>query len=228
MINEVTDKDLFEHLKSSCPEDWHDYIRHPFVLNLADGSLREESFRHYLTQDYVFLKHFSRAWALAVYKADTLQDMKEASAILDGLLNQEMALHIEYCQAWGIEPETIEATTEARANMAYTRYVLDAGMSGDLLDLLVALAPCVVGYAEIAEERMADTETQLSTNPYSKWLETYAADDYQQLATQMKRQLNTLAAQRATTARLPALKKHFLHATRLEQDFWTMGLDCSF
>jgi thiaminase/transcriptional activator TenA len=29
--------------------------------------------------------------------------------------------------------------------LAYTRYVLDAGMRGDLLTLMGALAPCVVG-----------------------------------------------------------------------------------
>jgi hypothetical protein len=36
--------------------------------------------------------------------------------------------------------------------LANTRYVLDAGMRGDLLKLRVALAPCVVGYAEIAAQ----------------------------------------------------------------------------
>lgn len=39
---------------------------------------------------------------------------------------------------------------EARATLAYTRYVLDTGNRGDLLDLHVALAPCLVGYGEIA------------------------------------------------------------------------------
>ncbi len=29
--------------------------------------------------------------------------------------------------------------------LAYTRYVLDTGMRGDLLALQVALAPCVIG-----------------------------------------------------------------------------------
>ena len=33
--------------------------------------------------------------------------------------------------------------------LAYTRYVLELGLAGDALDLMVALAPCIAGYAEI-------------------------------------------------------------------------------
>ena len=40
-----------------------------FVEQLGDGSLPRKSFLHYLVQDYVFLVHFSRAWALAVVKS---------------------------------------------------------------------------------------------------------------------------------------------------------------
>ncbi len=43
-----------------------------------------------------------------------------------------------------------------------TRFVLDRGMAGDLLDLHVALAPCVLGYAEIgtALEHQATVENR--------------------------------------------------------------------
>jgi thiaminase/transcriptional activator TenA len=44
--------------------------------------------------------------------------------------------------------------------MAYTRYVLDAGMRSDLLTLRVALAPCVIGYAEIATRLAAQPRTR--------------------------------------------------------------------
>jgi thiaminase (transcriptional activator TenA) len=32
---------------------------------LADGSLAEAAFRHYLVQDYLFLTEFARAYALS-------------------------------------------------------------------------------------------------------------------------------------------------------------------
>jgi thiaminase/transcriptional activator TenA len=47
---------------------------------LADGSLAEAAFRHYLVQDYLFLIEFARAYALSVYKSPKLADMREAAA----------------------------------------------------------------------------------------------------------------------------------------------------
>jgi hypothetical protein len=39
---------------------------------MADGSLAEAAFRHYLVQDYLFLIEFARAYALSVYKSPKL------------------------------------------------------------------------------------------------------------------------------------------------------------
>ena len=55
---------LFERLKAAAAADWGDYVGHPFVRQLGDGSLPEAAFRAYLVQDYLFLIHFARAWAL--------------------------------------------------------------------------------------------------------------------------------------------------------------------
>jgi thiaminase (transcriptional activator TenA) len=43
-------------------------------------------------------------------------------------------------RARGLMRQELEATEEAPANLAYTRYVLEAGYSGDFLDLMAALA----------------------------------------------------------------------------------------
>ena len=129
--------------------DWDAYTRHAFVQALGDGSLPRAAFLTYLVQDYLFLIQFSRAWALAVVKAGDLQEMRACSATVHALLDQEMALHVQTCAAAGIDTAAMLATPEAVGNMAYTRYVLEAGYSGDFLDLLAALMPCVLGYGEI-------------------------------------------------------------------------------
>jgi thiaminase/transcriptional activator TenA len=63
---------LFARLRAAAADDWEAYTGHEFVRRLADGSLPEECFRHYLIQDYLFLIHFARAYALAAYKSETL------------------------------------------------------------------------------------------------------------------------------------------------------------
>ncbi len=42
---------------------WAEYTEHAFVAGLADGSLPRAAFLRYLVLDYLFLMHFSRAWA---------------------------------------------------------------------------------------------------------------------------------------------------------------------
>lgn len=219
------EENLLIRLIAHCREDWRRYVDHPFVTALAAGTLPEASFRHYLTQDYVFLIHFSRAWALAAYKSERLADMRAAAQVMHGLLEHEMELHVQCCRSWGIEREALEDTTEASGNMAYTRYVLERGLSGDLLDLLVALAPCVCGYAEIGRTRIAHPETVLEGNPYRDWLELYAGEEFQGLARSVSRQMDDLAAERATDARMTSLARTFTQATRLEIGFWDMGLN---
>ncbi|MEE8549210.1 MAG: thiaminase II, partial [Alphaproteobacteria bacterium] len=55
---------LFARLKAACADDWQAYAGHAFVKRLADGTLPEACFRHYLGQDYLFLIHLARAYAL--------------------------------------------------------------------------------------------------------------------------------------------------------------------
>ena len=66
--------------------------------------------------------------------------------------------------------------------MAYTRYVLEKGVQGDLLDLHVALAPCMLGYAEIGRALAGCPTAHVEANPYTPWIDMYASDEYQALA----------------------------------------------
>ena len=221
---------VFSALKATCPDDWDAYVRHDFVRRLGDGSLPEACFRHYLGQDYIFLIHFARAYALAAFKSDALEDMRQAAATLDALINTEMGLHVTYCAGWGLSEPEMAALPEAEANLAYTRFVLDTGLAGDLLDLLAALAPCVMGYAEIGAWLAADPASELSDeNPYRDWIEMYAGAEYQEVARGAARQLDRIAAGRLgadveASPRWPGLCRTFGTATRLEIGFWDMGL----
>jgi thiaminase/transcriptional activator TenA len=215
---------LFDALKARCRLEWNGYCQHEFVRRIADGTLQEKCFRHYLMQDYLFLIHFSRAWALAAYKADNLEDMRAAAANLSTHLNVEINLHLEYCEGWGITEKELEGLDESAANMAYTRYVLERGLAGDILDLHVALAPCIIGYAIICSSLINDSATQLAGNPYRKWMEMYAGEEYQDVARNAVRHLDILAESRMGKGRMESLAKTFKQATILEIGFWDMGL----
>ena len=219
----VTDG-LFARLRGVCADEWAGYTEHAFIKQLAAGSLPDASFRHYLIQDYLFLIHFARAYALAAYKSDNLEDIRAASRSVAAIVDTETSLHIDFCKGWGLSEQDLESAPESRATMAYTRYVLECGMAGDVLDLYVALAPCAVGYAEIGGALMADPATRLEGNPYAKWIEMYAGADYQDVARRAVAQMDSLFERRGGPGRMTSLAETFGRATRLETGFWDMGL----
>lgn len=215
---------LYTRLRAAAGADWTAYTEHAFVRGMADGTLPVACFRHYLIQDYLFLFQFARAYALAAAKADTLADLRRASAGLAALADTEMGLHVRYCAGWGIDEAAMLATPEALETVAYTRYVMDCGYSGDLLDLHVALAPCMAGYAEIGARLAADPATKLEGNPYRSWIETYAGAEYQDAAAAESEYLDTLWERRGSEGRFEGVSTIFRTATRLEAAFWQMGL----
>jgi thiaminase (transcriptional activator TenA) len=214
---------FFEHLKTEAAAEWRAYTEHPFTAAIAEGTLSEAAFRHYLVQDYLFLIEFARAYALAVYKSPQLSDMREAAAGLSAIVDVEMNLHVKLCAGWGLSPADLERAPPATEMLAYTRYVLDAGMRGDLLTLKVALAPCVVGYAEIAARLAALPDARAATNPYRVWIDEYAGAAYQEVAARARAHLERLVDLYATPAREGELIAVFKEATRLETNFWEMG-----
>lgn len=216
----------FPRLRDAAGKVWLDYTHHAFVEQLGDGVLPREAFLGYLVQDYVFLIHFARAWALAVTKADDLQEMRACAATVDALVNHEISLHVKTCAEAGLREDDLYSAEEHPANLAYTRYVLDAGHSGDLLDLLAALIPCVLGYGEIGM-RLRHCVTE--THPYRDWIATYADVEYQKVCRDAGMLFDHAVTRRLGVAptQTPGWKRlrtRFNTATRLEVRFWDMGL----
>lgn len=211
-------------LITPCQTEWQGYTQHRFVRELAAGTLPKAAFQHYLKQDFLFLRHYARAYALAVYKSPTLDDMRKCLPALQGLIEHEIGLHIEYCREWGLSEDDLQAVEEDVATVAYTRYVLDCGHAGDYLDLNAALAPCALGYAVIGKELAESPEMVWDDNPYRPWMEMYSGDEFQQGAVDYAKYINSLlAAVPADSTRWAQLQKTFSTATRMEIAFWEQG-----
>ncbi|KAG0296836.1 hypothetical protein BGZ98_000806 [Dissophora globulifera] len=216
---------LTNYLLKACEVDWKKYTEHEFVQGLADGTLPRESFIHYMKQDYLFLQTYARAHGLGAFKARTMAESKAFADIVVHIAH-ESQLHINYCAKWGISYHDIVNTQESMANVAYTRYVLDIGMTGDLLDLGLAIAPCLIGYGHIGNRLYNDPNTvRGQANPYWEWIENYHDSGYQEAVERgvamLERSCNT---QQPSEHRLKQLEGIFRTATRLEISFWDMAL----
>lgn len=103
--------------------------------------------------------------------------------------------------------------------------MLEAGYSGDLLDLLAALVPCVMGYGEIGTRLAAEA----TSDTYAEWINTYAGEEYQEACKAAGAALDAAVIRRLgdsfeTVPRFERLCTNFRMATELEVGFWQMGL----
>ncbi|MGO3078407.1 thiaminase II [Corynebacterium casei] len=218
---------LFADLKKAIGTEWTDYTEHEFVQKLGAGTLPLPVFQDYLVQDYHFLVQFARANALAAYKSRKLADIKDATGALQAILH-ETELHRRLTARWGITEEALDAAAEKQTTVAYTRYVLDTGMSGDLLDMHVALSPCSIGYAEIGAALEPQRTRALDAgeeHPYGEWIAEYSGTEFQTAARAATDRLDALTAGGVTAERFDSLVEIFRAATRLEAAFWQQALD---
>ena len=217
---------VFKLLKEENKENWILYTKHDFLQKLSQGTLKEEKFLNYLIQDYLFLIQFSKAWSLAILKSDNLEEMKIAASTVNDLINFEMELHISLCANYGISKSDLENADEENQNIAYTRYVLELGYSGDFLDLLSSLAPCVLGYGEIGIN-YKNSNPKISM--YQKWIDTYSSKEYQDVCKNVSNLIDQAFMLRlgdnfVSTYKWKKVNKIFNKATLLEVDFWNMAM----
>ena len=213
----------YQTLRHNCPS-WDDYIQHDFVKQLADGTLAPSSFRYYLVQDYLYLIHYTRVMALSVYKSDTLAQMRVGQAGINAMLDMEIGMYLDFCRQWSIPLEQVENAPESAVTIAYSRYILDAAMSGSLAELYAAIAPCLMGYGEIGKR--IKEQGFITGNPYQPWLDVFSSDEFQAITAQNEAQINTLLAD-ASPAQANKFQRLFNTATRMEVNFWQQALDLS-
>ncbi len=214
---------LYGNLRRDAADEWKGYVEHDFVAGIGRGTLSRDEFLAWMVQDYLYLIHYTRAYALLVYKSGRVAQMASAAAIVHGLLNGEMSLHRRQLSEAGIGPEELERTPETLETLAYSRYILDRGMCGDVLDLTVTLSACLAGYGEIGMRLLADPATQLAGNPYRDWIETYGGADYLGLVREGLSKLEDLSGQLGGERRFASLLTQFREAVRLETAFWNAG-----
>ncbi|KAL0633366.1 trifunctional hydroxymethylpyrimidine kinase/phosphomethylpyrimidine kinase/thiaminase [Maublancomyces gigas] len=202
---------------------WRAYTHHEFVNQLGAGTLEKESFKHYLIQDYLFLVQFARTNALAGYKSNHIDDITRFTGVVLHIQN-EMKLHVRYCATFGISREQMNTAEESQACTTYTRFVLDIGATQDLFALNVATAACLIGYRDIAVRLDREYKDGKAKNMYWKWVENYTGESYRN-AYNDGRELLEKYAVKQSTSRIEELVEIFAKTTKMEEEFWTMGLE---
>tara|TARA_B100001027_G_scaffold42617_3_gene27461 strand:- start:5780 stop:6442 length:663 start_codon:yes stop_codon:yes gene_type:complete len=212
-------KTLFYELKSNAKLEWNKYVNHNFVNQLGQGSLELNKFKDYLKQDYIFLQKFMKILSLGAYKSKNIRDMNYCVEFIIGI-KHEIKLHIHYCKKFKISKKELLLTREKPENKNYTNFVLNIGKNKGILELFVALSPCIIGYGEIGYNLSMIKNWQKSK--YFSWIKMYSSSEYQKIA---KRNIDYIdLLNKNHNNKISDLNKIFKKATRLEAEFWQMSM----
>ncbi|XP_011036359.1 PREDICTED: uncharacterized protein LOC105133898 isoform X2 [Populus euphratica] len=204
----------------------------PFVISLASGTLKIDSFRHYISQDSHFLKSFAHAFELAEDCADDDEAKLAISELRKGVL-EELKMHNSF--EWGIDPGK-EGTINS-ATVKYTDFLL-ATASGKVEGVkglgklatpfertkvaaytLGAMTPCMQLYSFLGKELQAVLDLEEDGHPYKKWIHSYSSERFQASALQTEDLLDKLSVS-LTGEELDIIEKLYHQAMKLEIEFF--------
>ncbi len=205
-------------LRERASEVWELEHQHPFVVELGDGTLPLEKFQWYMKQDYLFLIGFSRVIALAVARAETLEDMGWFARLLHETLNTEMSLHVSFCKEFGISEKDLLSTRLSPTTLAYTDHMLATANSGTIAEIAATLLPCSWGYAEIGQALEARGKPK-DLPLYCRWIEMYSSPEFGDLA-EWLRSFMDRTAQGLSDDRRQRLIEIFITNSKYEFLFW--------
>lgn len=191
-------------------------IAHPFIKELADGTLAQERFVRYLAQDEIYIRNYGEEMFLLadMLPEGPLQDMFRAYA-KDGM-DAEKAMHDMLIERFGIDT-AVEASDVTKAYMAHTRGHIN---SGSLPHALAAMLPCMWIYNEVGRYIYANRNT--APNPYSDWVATYASEEFTEGTREVLRMCDRYAAEASAEVRAE-MDEAYLRAAELEWAFWDYG-----
>ena len=191
-------------------------LRHPFLVQLQDGSLDRDAFVFYLVQDTHYLKAFSQALKVTARKAPR----REWAALLhthaEQTIADELVLHESIFEAHGVTPAAQARMEPAPQAFAYTSYLVATAHTGTFAEAMAALLPCYWIYWEVANGLNA----RGSADPtYQRWIDAYAAPDYGETVRTMRQIVDAVAAT-ASPAERERMRANFRRSSRYEWMFW--------
>ncbi|NUE03284.1 thiaminase II [Halorubraceae archaeon YAN] len=196
---------------------WTAQKSHPFVVELAAGTLDEDAFLHWVKQDYRYLLDYARVFAIASSKADTEADMTHLMDVAHTILDYEMDLHREFASEWGLTPADLESVTKVPTCVAYTNFLVRTAYEGSIAEISAAIYPCGQGYLDIADHMAEQADT---THKYTPFIEKYTSDEFRDAVAWMREFVDRCAEQ--YPGEHDAMTEAFLTSARLEHQFWEM------
>ena len=205
-----------DELRIAAAPIWEKIFKHPFLVAIKNGSLPIETFRYYLTQDYLYLEGFARTVAMALAKAPDSETLEELSHRV--LTPVERPLHHKLLAEAEVTLTSIYEAGPSPTNTAYVNHMIKTASLYGLGPTAAALLPCPWTYHLLKDEVGA------SDHPlYSQWTEFYVTGFLENSVAAWRKFVDQ-AALTAGPGELNDMRRAFITSSQYEYMFWEAAL----
>lgn len=191
-------------------------LNHPFNQELAQGTLDQQAFSHYVIQDAHYLLAYGRALAVCAAKAFEADDVIQFAEGAKVAIVVERSLHDGFMLDFGISKAEFENTPLTLACHHYTSFLTATAWSESYPVILAALLPCFWIYAEVGNDIVSNSA---ENNPYQAWVDTYSGEEFH---TAVKNVIATIdrVAERCDADTIEKMHQAYRRGAELEWLFW--------
>ena len=165
---------LSDELRTGVGPLWEKVVSHPFVTEMADGSLDPARFRIYFDQDYLFLRDWAILLSLATAKAPDFDAARELVGFLHLGLGAEEGLFQEAFQERGLSREEVKELPYLPTTQNYSGYLRTQAYEGTFTEVIATLLAVEWPYLDWAEnaERAG---MKPSNHYYQTWIDIHTS-----------------------------------------------------
>jgi len=193
-------------------------LHHPFMRELADGSLSDERFVYFLVQDHHFLQSAARAFSQVVSRIKDDEWLVHFNQCSTEVLVLEKSVHSRYFERFGLTLQTVSVAKVAPTNEGYSCYLENLADRADFSQALCALLPCFWFYRDVARHMASMPSLH---ERFRAWAEFYGGEAYDALVESLLDLVEEVAADASASAR-ESMRSRFVHSARYEWMFWEM------
>ncbi|WP_195909143.1 TenA family protein [Microlunatus sp. Gsoil 973] len=198
--------------------DWFTAITtHPFLQQLADGTLPEPVFARYLLDDAHYLTGYSAALATLAARSTDHGARVMLARSAAGALEAEGQLHRGYLLPRGVDPDAPDAAEPTPTCVAYVDGLRATAFAEPPGVGMAAVLPCFRVYAEVG--RWIIGQAVPDPHPYRAWIKTYADPAFAE-AVRMAEAYTDRLADAAGDQERDAMLAAYVRSTRFEWMFW--------
>lgn len=215
---------ICDDMRAESAAIWDGLHAHPFIRELAEGTLAPEKFRFFLEQDNLYLEDYARCLAMGVAKSRDDTERTYFLTDLNLVFDAEIPCNRDLLQqVIDLGAQDRGGTlTQAPATLAYTSYMESLALRGGPLEIMAALLPCAWSYTEIAER--LETHGSSQHPVFAAWIAFFALPENLAMVAEMRERFDRIVEDEGLSlGRRAELSRIFATSSRLEREFWEMS-----